>query len=279
MLEYEIVDVFTGRAYTGNPLAVVFGAGELTPSGMQAIAAEFNLSETAFVVPTTSPEADYRVRIFTPKAELPYAGHPSIGTAVTLARRGEVEEGELVQECGAGLLAVTVSGAFATLTGASATIADPIDPAPYLAACGLGADDLAGRLRVAGTGLEFPYLPVTEDALDRAHPITDDSVDEVYLFTWDAEKATARARLFDPAKGIVEDPATGSAALGLGVYLVAEGWAAPDGDTSYLIEQGTHIDRPSHLECVVSASEGVVERVTVRGQVLPIARGELVALP
>ena len=98
-LRYEIVDVFTDRPFAGNPLAVVLDAGELASGEMQAIAREFNLSETVFVVPTTSARADYRVRIFTPGRELPFAGHPSVGVAVTLARLGAIKPGEVVQEC------------------------------------------------------------------------------------------------------------------------------------------------------------------------------------
>src|SRR4051794_3407912 len=107
-LAYEIVDVFTDRPYAGNPLAVVFGGESLDSAQMQLLAREFNLSETVFVLPSEAG-ATYRARIFTPEAELPFAGHPSIGGAVTSVRRGLVEPGEIVQECGAGLLPITVT--------------------------------------------------------------------------------------------------------------------------------------------------------------------------
>src|SRR5690242_15486407 len=110
-LPYEIVDVFTDRPYTGNPLAVVFDADGLATAAMQAIAMEFNLSETIFVLPPTTPDATYRVRIFTPSAELPFAGHPSVGAAVTQMRRGLFAAGDVIQECGAGLLPVQVTAA------------------------------------------------------------------------------------------------------------------------------------------------------------------------
>ncbi|MGH3715791.1 MAG: PhzF family phenazine biosynthesis protein, partial [Micromonosporaceae bacterium] len=142
-LRYEIVDVFTDRPYAGNPLAVVLGADSLDGSQMQAIAREFNLSETTFVLPP-SPGADYRIRIFTASKELPFAGHPSVGTAVTLARRGAIKTGDVVQECGAGMLPVTVSDNRAVLTGGTPQHGDPLDPAPLLAAVGLGARDFAG---------------------------------------------------------------------------------------------------------------------------------------
>ena len=279
MLRYDIVDVFTGRVYSGNPLAIVHGAEALTTSQMQRIAAEFNLSETSFVLPPTTGEATYRVRIFTPASELPYAGHPSVGTAVTLAKRGDIPTGEIVQECGAGMLPITVEGEFATLTGAAPTIGEALDPAPLLAATGLQPEDLAGVPRMAGTGLDHTFLPVRQDAVARAVSKPRDDVPMVYLFAWDADRSHAHGRLFGPGVGVAEDPATGSAALGLGVYLVAEGRLPADGRSGYHVEQGREIGRPSQLECTVTAEEGRATAVTVRGQVTRVASGELVALP
>src|SRR3990170_988254 len=105
---YEIVDVFTDRPFAGNPLAVVFGASALAGDQMQALAREFNLSETVFVLPADGA-ATYRARIFTPEAELPFAGPPRVGAAVPAVRRGMAEPGRLVQECGAGLLPIEVT--------------------------------------------------------------------------------------------------------------------------------------------------------------------------
>ncbi|MGH8792248.1 MAG: PhzF family phenazine biosynthesis protein [Stackebrandtia sp.] len=279
MMRYEIVDVFTGRAFTGNPLAVVLDAEDLTTGQMQDIAREFNLSETAFTLRPSSDEATYRVRIFTPSEELPYAGHPSIGTAVTLARRGDIPPGEAVQECGAGMLSVDVDGEFATLTGAAPTIGPEIDAAPLLDAAGLDAADLAGVPRRAGTGLEYSYLPVKPDAVAHAVSRPTPDVPEVYLFSYDAERRLAHARLFAPGLGVAEDPATGSAALGLGVYLAAAGQLPADGVVTYHVAQGVEIKRPSQLECTVTVTDGAAVSVQVRGQVLPVARGELVVLP
>src|SRR3712207_3311536 len=107
---YEIVDVFTDRPFAGNPLAAVFGADALAADQMQTLAREFNLSETVFVLPPSpGAAATYRARIFTPRAELPFAGHPTVGAAVTLVRRKLAEPGRLVQECGAGLLPIDVT--------------------------------------------------------------------------------------------------------------------------------------------------------------------------
>src|SRR3954451_12162036 len=122
-LEYDVVDVFTDRPFTGNPLAVVYGAHELGGEHLQAIAREFNLSETVFVLPPTVPDATYRVRIFTTVHELPFAGHPSVGVAVAQLRRGLVKPGDVVMECGAGLLPVELhDNGSARITGGAPTL-------------------------------------------------------------------------------------------------------------------------------------------------------------
>src|SRR3954452_22979714 len=122
MMEYEVVDVFARRAFAGNPLAVVFDTGDLTTEQCQALANEFHLSETSFLSAPTEPGADYRVRIFTPSAELPFAGHPSVGAAHTLVRTGRLPAGTVRQECGAGVLDVVVDDDGATLTGGRPTL-------------------------------------------------------------------------------------------------------------------------------------------------------------
>src|SRR3712207_687623 len=126
---YEVVDVFAPRAFAGNPLAVVFDADDLTTAQCQALANEFALSETSFLCAPTEPGASYRVRIFTPYAELPFAGHPSVGAAHTLVRTGRLPAGTLHQECGAGVLPIEVTEDGATLTGGRATLEDGPDPA------------------------------------------------------------------------------------------------------------------------------------------------------
>ncbi|HLV58335.1 MAG TPA: PhzF family phenazine biosynthesis protein [Natronosporangium sp.] len=281
VVPYEVVDVFTDRPFAGNPLAVVFDAGHLDGAQMQAIAAEFHLSETVFVLPPTSPAATYRARIFTPAAEIPFAGHPSVGAAVTAVARGLAPAGRVVQECGAGLLPLTVSGdGRATLTGGTPTLGQPRDPGPLLAAVGLPAAAHRGPApRTAGCGLEFPFLPVAADAvaaaaLDpaaaRAH-----AVDRVCVVSWDASRREAHVRVFVPGLGVPEDPATGSAALGLGVWLVGSGLLPPDGESAYSVRQGAEIGRPSRLECTVTAAAGAAVSATVTGQVVPVARGEI----
>jgi trans-2,3-dihydro-3-hydroxyanthranilate isomerase len=284
-LLYEIVDVFTDRPFAGNPLAVVFGAEDLRTKQMQALANEFHLSETIFVLPATQSGATYRVRIFTPEAELPFAGHPSVGAAVTQMRLGLIAPGAVVQECGAGLLPIEVSeDGWALLTGGAATVGPELDPAPLLAAVGLSAEDYVGPApRIAGCGLEFAYLSVRPEALRVA--IADAALarayglEDVVVTAWDPETRSSRTRVFVPGKGVPEDPATGSAALGFGVWLVTSGLLPADGTSDYLITQGVEMGRPSTLECTVTAAGGTVTKATVRGAVQPVARGTIMAPP
>jgi trans-2,3-dihydro-3-hydroxyanthranilate isomerase len=281
-LPYEIVDVFTDVAFTGNPLAVVFDAAALATEQMQAIAFEFHFSETVFILPPGAPGATYRARIFTPVEELPFAGHPSVGAAVTVVRRGLAPPGgTVVQECGAGLLPIAVDNARATLTGGTPTVGPELAPGPLLAAVGLAEADFAGPApRVAGCGLEFPFLPVRPEAVARAaaDPVAA-GVPQVSVFAWDAGNRVASTRVFVPGLGVTEDPATGSAALGFGVWLVASGLLPGDGESSYQVRQGAEIGRPSRLDCTVTAAGGVAVSATVTGQVVPIARGEIVVPP
>ncbi|WP_305784946.1 PhzF family phenazine biosynthesis protein [Symbioplanes lichenis] len=284
---YEIVDVFTDRPFAGNPLAVVFGAEALAGDQMQALAREFNLSETVFVLPPTDIEATYRARIFTPAAELPFAGHPSVGAAVTYVRRGLAATGTVVQECGAGLLPIAVrDDDSATLTGGTPTLGDELDPEALLEVAGLAGDDYAGSGTTpgfAGCGLEFAYLRVHRRALARA---TVDpgraaaaGLGDLSVFAWDEGTRTAYARVFAPGSGVTEDPATGSAALGLGVWLVANGLLPAGGTSDYTVHQGYEIHRPSLLTCTVTAASGVARSATVAGHVVPIARGEILVPP
>ena len=148
-LPYHVLDVFTDRPYAGNPLAVVLGGDDLSTESMQAIAREFNLSETTF--PTSSDRADYKVRIFTAGTELPFAGHPSIGTAWLLARLGRIPVGDVRQDCAAGVLPITVTESGATLTGGTPTVSDPLD-ADAAAARGRAGRGVAVRAGAAADG-------------------------------------------------------------------------------------------------------------------------------
>jgi trans-2,3-dihydro-3-hydroxyanthranilate isomerase len=277
LLDYEIVDVFAPRAFAGNPLAVVFDADGLDTAQCQALANEFHLSETSFLSAPTEPGADYRVRIFTPYAELPFAGHPSVGAAHTLVRTGRLGAGTLRQECGAGVLDVVVDGDGATLSGGTATLAD----GPAAEELGLDPADVTGvPVEVAGCGLPFAYLSVRPDAVDRAVPdrvaLSAFEVGEgVSVLSWDAATATAYARVFAADLSWGEDPATGSAALGAGVWLVETGLLAADGTSAYTVRQGEAMGRPSVLECTVTAAGAKAGAATVRGSVVPVASGRI----
>ena len=277
-LDYWVVDVFTDRSYAGNPLAVVLDADGLTGEQMQQMAREFNLSETTFVLPPSTDEATYRLRIFTPSVELPFAGHPSIGTAWLLANLGRIPSGDVVQECGAGLLPVAVDDSGATLTGGAASVSGPLDASDFLAAVGLDAAAHAGTpVRWCGCGIDFGFLHVDEAALGRCVPdiqgLTALGNTGVSVFAVDGDRV--HARVFAGGAGVAEDPATGSAALGLGVFLVASGLLPGDATSSFTVAQGVEMGRPSTLSVVVKASGGRVVEARVSGGVAAVATGRI----
>jgi trans-2,3-dihydro-3-hydroxyanthranilate isomerase len=283
VLDYWVVDVFADAAFAGNPLAVVLDADDLSTEQMQAMALEFNLSETTFPVRTSTGGADYRLRIFTPTNELPFAGHPSVGTAWLMHSIGRVGAGRVVQECGAGLLPLEVRADGATLTGGQPTVGETIDPAVLLAATGLEAGDFAGaEPRWAGTGLNWAFLHVSEEAVARARPdlarltaLTESGSDRAGVSVLSWKDGHAHARVFAGGFGVPEDPATGSAALGMGVWLVTAGLVAADGESAYQISQGLEMGRPSRLSCTVVASGGQAVECRVSGSVVPVARGQM----
>ncbi|MBV9096852.1 MAG: PhzF family phenazine biosynthesis protein [Frankiaceae bacterium] len=275
--DYRVVDVFTDRAYAGNPLAVVLDGEGLSTQRMQSIAREFNLSETTFVLPTTVESASYRVRIFTPSTELPFAGHPSVGTAWVLADLGRIPLGPVVQECAAGLMPVDVDADGAMLTGGEPFAGDPLDETPFLTALGLTAADFAGTaVRLCGCGLDWAYLHVRADAVARVQvnvaALADLPGAGVYVFSLDGDRAHARS--FAAGVGVAEDPATGSAALGLGVYAVVSKLVDATQSTIH-IRQGVEMGRPSQLDVTVDAAGGIPTRVRVRGGVRPVMSGLL----
>jgi trans-2,3-dihydro-3-hydroxyanthranilate isomerase len=276
-LAYEVVDVFTDRAFAGNPLAVVLDADALSTNQLQSLAREFNLSETAFPMAPDKAGADYRLRIFTPATELPFAGHPSVGAADVMLRLGRVQPGRVVQSCGAGLLPLEVQPDSVMLTGGEASWGDPVDGAGLLAAVGLTSADVDGVPRRVGCGIDFTFLPVKPDALARIdvdlRSIASYGGAGVSVFSWDG--TTARARVFAAGAGVPEDPATGSAALALGAYLVVSGLVDADGETSYDVVQGVEMGRPSYLHCAVVARGGAPVEARVSGSTVPVASGRI----
>jgi len=277
-LAYHVVDVFTDRSYAGNPSASRTTASGLTDEQMQSIAREFNLSETTFVLPPTTTEATYRARIFTPTVELPFAGHPSVGTAWLLKSIGRFGTGTVVQECGAGLLPIVVGDDGAELTGGPASLSDPVASDDFVAAVGVTAEDLVGTpVRWCGCGIEFGYVHVEDATVARAVPdmqrLAQLGRAGVCVFSFDGQRA--HSRVFAGGAGVAEDPATGSAALGLGVYLVASGLLPGDGESSFTIAQGLEMGRPSQLSVVVHAENGRVVQAKVAGGVVPVATGTI----
>jgi trans-2,3-dihydro-3-hydroxyanthranilate isomerase len=291
-LAFHVVDVFTDRPYAGNPLAVVLDADDLPTEALQAIAREFNLSETVFPMAASAEEraagADYRLRIFTASAELPFAGHPSVGAAWLLATLGRIEPGEVRQACGAGVLPLEIEPGpgRVRLTGGAPSVGAALPDDAVLAAAGLaGGGALAGRARVSGTGLDWGIALVDAEQLAAARPegrglerlAELGAGGGVSISVWDAAGRTARTRVFAGDIGAAEDPATGSAALALGAYLVAEGLLPADGETAFTVVQGVEMGRPSTLECSVVARGGRAETCRVAGHVVPVSRGEITA--
>jgi trans-2,3-dihydro-3-hydroxyanthranilate isomerase len=291
-MRYRFVtcDVFTDRAFGGNQLAVLPEAAGLDAARMQAIAAEFNYSETTFVLPPADPRHLARVRIFTPKAELSFAGHPTVGTALALAWAGRTPAGGgFVLEEGAGPVPVelgfldgrAVSAEFAA-PGASEHGA-PLAAVPLAAALGLEAGEIvaAGGLPcIASCGTPFVLAELASlAALGRARLGAAPELPEVaatglFLFTRDTGDPGVcfRARMFAPAHGIPEDPATGSAAAALAGFLggrpgLAEGWHA------WRIVQGVEMGRPSLIEARVRRDGGCVAEVRIGGRAVPVMEG------
>lgn len=288
---FVTVDVFTDRPFGGNPLAVVLDGDGLDDAAMQTIAREFNLSETAFILPPGDPANTANVRIFTPGKELPFAGHPNVGTGYVLGREGNLFGKalgpRLLFEEKAGLVAVdvlsdggAVTGARLTAPAAFAKVQD-IDPALAAAALCLAPSDLdpAHGPLVASAGMDFPLVRLGSlEALAKAKPdaalITGDAAlrGHVFLYVVTAP-GELRARMFAPGMGIAEDPATGSAACAVSGLLAMA--AGTDGTHAFRITQGVEMGRPSLMETAADLSGGAVTAIRLGGWCAPMLRGTL----
>ena len=275
-LRYVVVDVFTDTALTGNQLGVFTDARDLDPLTMQALAKEMDFAETVFVLPPAAPDADVRIRIFTPSNELPFAGHPVLGAAFVLGM--PLQKIVIRLETGSGVIPVELEREGAVIR--FGWMEQPIPPwGPFAAADGL----------LAALGVERSGLPVELYELGPTHVYVElGSAAEVAALEPDLGalgRVTAagancfaregdrwKTRMFAPAHGVQEDAATGSAAGPLAIHLVRHGRIALGEKIE--ISQGAEIGRPSRLYARAEGSADRIERVVVGGQAVVVARGE-----
>jgi trans-2,3-dihydro-3-hydroxyanthranilate isomerase len=294
---YITVDVFTDRAFGGNPLAVVLDAGGLSTAQMQAIATEFNYSETTFVLPPQDAANDAQVRIFTMLREIPFAGHPNVGTAFVLATRAAKAPARLKFEEQAGLVPVEILSEGSRVTGAELTAPQRLErtnevSAAEAAAClSLSASDVKTDRhapQVVSVGLPFLVVEIaSREALRRARPdaaafaaaLPRMGRDVIYFYTRDIpaseQPLDLQARMFHPgASGFSEDPATGSATAAA-AGLLADIDPARDGELRLRIGQGVDMGRPSLLLTRVKKQGSAVTSVHVGGGCVKMMEGTL----
>ena len=287
-------DVFTDRPFGGNQLAV-FPDADLAPETMQRLTAELHLSETVFVLPPENPAHTRRLRIFTPTMELPFAGHPTVGTALVLAETGRLgpidRRLDITFEEGVGPVPVTIERDAAGRLGATLTspivprqMPDPFDAALVAAAVGLDAAALDPAVAggIFSAGVSFAILPVRPErlsaaavdlALWRSH-LAGTAMQHLYLAASDdwAAGRTARVRMFAPAMGIVEDPATGAAAAGFVGFLAARQRLA-DGVTRWTLSQGAELGRPSRIDISAEILDGKLVAARAGGTAVLMSHG------
>ena len=297
--QFYQLDVFTEQRFGGNPLAVFPDAEGLSDREMQQLAKEMNLSETTFVTPSPKPNVDFRVRIFTPAAEVPLAGHPVVGTHYLLAELGRIPLREPVtrihQELNVGILPVDIYVDNGQVQRVVMTQDLPKfltkwpDITRLAAALGIAEDEIrsVGLIpQVVSTGLPQMMIPVRSlRAVQNAKPNSaalieighEAGTDCFAIFTKETlhESNQLHMRMFAPGFGILEDPATGSASGGLGAFLVKNGVVTPGPDgTAYMVnEQGYEIDRPSTIFIEVDGSSDGISAVRVGGQAVSFITG------
>jgi trans-2,3-dihydro-3-hydroxyanthranilate isomerase len=297
-VRFITADVFTDRAFGGNQLAVFPDARSIDPSLMQSITREFNFSETTFVLPPDNPEHAARVRIFTPGGELPFAGHPTVGTAHVLAATGAIqltgETTKIILEEGVGPVPVTIRAkggrpVFAQLTAAKR---------PQIGSPAPTREDLArmlslelGSLRseafspeAVSCGIPFLIVPLANRAAvaaarmnaELAKKLLVGHPSEVFVFSEDAERpgSDIHARMFAPMIGVPEDPATGSAVVALAGYLAARD-SRREGTLRWRVEQGFQMGRPSILEAEADKIGGQVVATRVGGSTVLVTEGQM----
>lgn len=291
------LDVFTSTPLSGNQLAVFPDAAGIDPETMQRVAREMNFSETTFVLPPERPDTIARVRIFTPGAELPMAGHPTIGTSVALALEGRVTAGtgDIVLGLGVGPTPVALEWAgaaprFAWMTQGLPAFGETLSPAGDLAeAFGIGPGDLHGALpaQVVSCGVPFALVPLASAAavdraeLDRARwralcQRAGLAEQKAFVFAVEGQGSPmpVYSRMFAPVLGVAEDPGTGSASGPLGAYLVrhAVSSAAPH---AFVSRQGVKMLRPCEIHVRITGGPAAITRVQVGGAAVKVGEGTL----
>ena len=292
---YYLCDVFTETRFGGNPLAVLPDAQGLSPQQMQSIAREFNFSESTFVLPAKSGHTRH-VRIFTPTREIPFAGHPNVGTAFVLASTGEfgaIRSSQTVTfEEEAGLVAIAIQAEQGKVVRCelaapqAVALGKTIAPERIAAAVSLSVDDIATathRPQVASVGLPFVITELKDRAaLARARPnpaafealLAEDVRPSLHFYTHANDGFDVRARMFAPLSGVPEDPATGSATCAL-AGLLAHYSAQESGSFTWRIAQGVEMGRPSTLIARAEKKDGVVQTTWVGGASVLVSEGTL----
>ena len=289
---YFTCDVFTDRPFCGNPLAVLPDARGLTDAQMQSIAREFNFSETTFVLPADDPRHAARVRIFTPGGELPFAGHPTIGTAFVLATIGALprEAAEIVFEQGVGPVPVAIFRDGDRVTHCRLTAArlpEPGPPPPEASALAkmlsLAEAEVLEGSACWSCGVPFLVVPLANaDALARCaldlplwrELLAGYATQKVYPVAR-LDDLHWRVRMFAPGLGVAEDPATGSAAASFAGWLAQQLPHPRDGTLAVRLEQGIEMGRPSELHLEFDRRQGLVTAVRVGGAAVRVAEGTL----
>jgi len=299
VLRVKQVDVFTDHRLAGNPLAVVLDGDGLTADEMQAIAREMNLSETTFVLTPSDPRASYKIRIFTPAKEIPFAGHPSIGTAFALLEEERIAvrspKVTVHQETGIGVLPIDVyvkDGEVERIVMAQGRpefgqIIQDIEPIAQ--SLGTTVEEIAStglRPQAVSTGLLQLFVPM--QSLRAVSSLSPDfsalkKIEEKLgligccVFTRETimPEASVHVRFFAPSGGVLEDPATGSAAGGLGAYLCKYGLLRTQVSAAFTIEQGYEIRRPSMIHVEVEHQHGKPTAVRVGGRAVTVLEGKI----
>lgn len=297
-ISYSIYDVFTRQKLAGNPLAVMFGADALDDRTMQAIAREMNLSETVFITTSTNPAHAASLRIFTPSAELPFAGHPTVGAAIAIAEKnhggGDADMVTVLDEkvgpvrCAIRIRQGEASFAEFDLPRKSSRVQLPVHTTELADALGLAESQLGFENHVSSiwtAGVPFLTIPVHNlaamEEVDfdaglwlKNAPLVEGRLTSAYLYCRGGVNHAAKfhARMFSPDMGISEDPATGSAVAALSGAIHHFDRLA-DGHYPMLIEQGVEMGRPSHIHLVMDVKENEISRARIGGHAVRIASG------